>query len=200
MIITSFIHFGVSLVYADNNEPKWLKEAKTYNFTSFGAELLKQLTNDYIYGNTGNEIADRLSKKLSSTISDSFSDTDAMSALHSKEVFKKVLKTLPKQDLEALDMKLSELGEAPTKDQTAELALEILILYKKAVEADLIKKEDQLSEDENQILERTIGNLQKSLMNDTEEEKTEDKKENNNEESPELPWLNKNNLPKLTDE
>lgn len=166
MIIVSVIHYCITLVYnKPEEEPKWFKDATTYNFTNFGAGMLKDLTHDYIH-NAKNE--DPSGKNLFGSLSSNFanfsSDKSAFSAMRDKELFRKILKGLPVKDKEIAAEDIAKLGEYPTGEQKNRVLLEMLITYNRAHKADLIKDENKLSDSELEKLDATIKKLQKSFI------------------------------------
>jgi len=158
LIIASILHFAIILVQGDN-EPKWLTEAKTYNLTGFGAGLLKDLTHDYINDIHPADDADSLSDKLSPTFMDSLRAELGHTSPEQKEVFRKVMKGLPKKDRERLAKKLET-----SESDISEVTLEALVLYQKAAQANLIKKENKLKDEEIPLLEESIKGLQKKVL------------------------------------
>jgi uncharacterized membrane protein required for colicin V production len=51
-IIVSTIHFAVSVVH-NNDDPSWLADGKTYQFTKYGSEMLASYFNDELSSMTG---------------------------------------------------------------------------------------------------------------------------------------------------
>ncbi len=176
LIIVSIIHFAIMTKAEGENrpEPAWLTEAKTYNLTAFGAGILqngagdlKAVVDDYIPGgHSPSKIdANALSRKLTPSFADALKDAE-YSNTERNQVFRKVIKGLPEKDKERLAKKLADMGEKPAYEEISETTLEMLVLYKKADQASLIKKENRLNDDEKPILDSAIKGLQKKVIKD----------------------------------
>jgi len=175
LIIVSIIHFAIMTKAEGENrpEPSWLTEAKTYNLTAFGAGILqngagnlKSIVDDYIPSTHPSKVdANALSRKLTPFFAEALKDAE-YSDSERNQVFRKVIRGLPEQDKEKLAKKLADMGEKPDDEDISETTLEMLVLYKKADQTNLIKKDNQLNDDEKPILDDAIKGLQKKVIKD----------------------------------
>ena len=166
MIIVSVIHYCITLIYnKPEDEPKWFKDSTTYNFTNFGASMLKDLTFDYLHGaKKENPVNKGIADALGNSFANYSGDRSAFSALRNKDIFRKIIKGLPQRDKEKVVDKLNELPEYPTAEQKNRILLEMLVTYKKAYRADIVKDENKIDDSDYLKLEDTIIRIQKSLI------------------------------------
>ncbi len=177
-IIVSIIHYTISLIYNNKDEPKWLTGAKTYNMTSIGSDFIKTYTSDYLMDKSLSSVGDKLASKLNASYINSINNPESIKKLKDKGIFNKVVNSLPEKDQDELKTKIDKLGSSTNKKKTSELLLEVLVLHKNASEAGFIKKEKELSDEDKDLVNESIKTLEKTLAD---EEKSQ--------EDEELPWM-----------